>query len=320
MEDQNQQNSNPQQSQPLTQAADTSYISTSQPKKVLQPSTELVQEIKAEQAERAEAQAAQAATQSMTQQVIATAQLQQQQPIAPQPDSPVTGEATGSVQVVQTPAATDPIYPEPTKGVGGVSAEPSTPAPVAPPVVAAPLRDSGALIVRATALLIIAINLQPLYSLFANAQSGHISAINAIEVVGVIILAIGIFLLRELARFIYVVFAVILLVVSSVSLTKLYIDHSQTTNTASSANSQLPSNSQLIASDEATIRNSAKNTSLTPQERQRIDSAAQSQINRLKAPAVVRDTEDYISDYALIFTAIVPLIILTRPSIKTEFH
>jgi len=274
-----------------------------------------VQEVKAEQAERA---AAQAATQSTTQQVPATPQPQQQQPVAPQQLPPAMDETTGSTQVAQTPATPSSIYPEPTKGLGVAAPEPTPSAPVSTPTIDTSSRARKVLAVRVFASLTIAVELYPMYYLISNAIQGQVNVVYAIEILTVLALAIGVFMLKELARFAYVLVAVILLVVPTVDLVKLYRNHPKTTSSSNTAGSQLPSNSQIIAMDEATLRK--PDPSLTPQERQISDQGIESQIKRLETPAVVQDTEKYISDYSLVVTALLPLVFLTLRPVKEVFN
>jgi hypothetical protein len=134
VENQNQQNSNPQQTQPPTEASGSSYISSSQPKKVLQPSAELVQEVRAEQAERAAAEPKQP-------------QVGVQNPVPQSTQAPVTQtmpsplrtaseQTTGVAQSTTTtppqPANAGPssIYPEATRGINSNGAGYPPPAPV----------------------------------------------------------------------------------------------------------------------------------------------------------------------------------------------
>ena len=113
MEDQNQQKANPQPSQPLTEPSGTSYISSTQSKKVLQPSETLVQEVKAEQEARVRSSGP-----------IPAPQLQPQTSTTPaQSTSVAPSEPAAAPQSTRPNPST--IYPDATKDVNANATHPS---------------------------------------------------------------------------------------------------------------------------------------------------------------------------------------------------
>jgi hypothetical protein len=112
--------------QPLMQGSDSSYISSSQPKITLQPSAELVQEVRAEPAEKAAAMASRAQTSTPGPTPLDGQVASTQSASTPPPQ--IAGVAPATPAAAPQPTRPDPssIYPEATKGINSNATSLST--------------------------------------------------------------------------------------------------------------------------------------------------------------------------------------------------
>jgi hypothetical protein len=320
--------------------------------RVIQPSAELVEEVKAAQAEQAAAQALQTESQS-TSTVSTTAQPQQ--PLTPQtasgpqqapvppipsitsenvaqppaaivaerqpPQSPSTPPVTPSVGVTSGQAqvtTASSIYPEPTHNA--LSPQPG--AEVAAPSSAPSLVQSSApsaktpgkaLAVKIVASILVIIDLSNAYNWYLAKQAGTNNWQNIIGIAIALIVTVGIFRLKEVARAAYVIVSVALLIIAGIGMVELYT--STHNNPSYQANANLPSKSNL----ELALTQTKKDTWMTPQQKREEIRTLQNQISAESGSKTEVDIKQYVAVTLTLVVSIGPLIFLTRPSIKEVF-
>lgn len=314
MEDHNQQSSNPPQAQPPNEQPSISYINSSQPKKVLQPSAELVQEVRTEQAERASAEASQHQTNIQN---PAPHDLQSAATQTPQP--PVTSaptiDAGGSAQTSAPPAATSSIYPDPSKGIGGsVTAPTPTLSPAQAPE---PTGNSGlskrVLAVKIVAVTLILIDLSNAYDWYLAEKAGNDQWLTVIGIIVSLIFAFGIFRLKELARMIYVFASIVLLIIAGINYIQFY---AATHNNASYQSNIKPMSKSTL---ESNIAYAKSNNRMTPQQKQAAIRYFQNELSADYGNKEEVDTKRYVSIALTLVVSVGPLVFLTRPSVKEVF-
>lgn len=300
MEDQNQQNSStpPQPIEPPR--------ATMSHEKIIQPSAELVQELKATQAEQAAAQPQPAQT------VPAAVQAEPQNMAMTQP--------VAAAMPSQQPVATQSIYPEPTAGVGVAA----SPVPVASPMTPAAVTPSAnnvgrTLTVRVVAGVLILLNLINAYNWYLEHQAGYTSIVNLVEICATIGLLVGIAMLKEIARSIYVFVSALLLVISTIGIIQLYA-HKQI---ATPSNTPSPGTAQLRTMYENSLAIAERNPNPTPAQKEAEQQTQRDLDNLNVSSSSSSDTslkvKQYLSEGLIVVVAVAPLIILTRPSIKSVF-
>ncbi len=230
---------------------------------------------------------------------------------APQPTSPT------STQPQRPAASVSSVYPDPTHDAG-------IPAPTAPPTASAdePQATSAksptkVLVVRVVAAVVILVNAINAYDVFLSWRGGykHIDWLSTLEILATLSLAIGIFMLKEAARAAYVFLSAAILLVSVIGIVNLYTSTHKTVNTQASV--QGPTTAQTRAALEKGLN--TYNNSLTPQQNEQIHEAQQRGLDAISGSPTELKVKQYLSEGLLIFVAVFPLIIYTRPSIKVVF-
>ncbi len=169
--------------------------------------------------------------------------------------------------------------------------------------------------VRIVAGLIIVVNAANAYDLYAVHKAGYTSWLSIIEVSASLLLAIGIFMLSETARSLYVLFAGIMVVLSIVGLL-MFIPWE---NKLDAARAAAPK--QTKAQLEQNITAVENSRYLSPDVKQRSVQAYQRQIDNLSGSSVISPrTKQYLSEGLLFAIALFPLFFFTRPSIKEVFN
>jgi len=310
MDDKNRQSSNPPQAQPLNEQPSTLYINSSHPKKVLQPSAELVQEVRAEQTERAAAEASQPQT---SVQYPASQGVQTSAPQTPQAVSSVaTSDAGRNPQTGTQPVtATSSIYPEPTKGFVGSAPTPTSPPSQAPEPSAVSSHSKRALVVKIVAVILILIDLGNAYDWYLAEQAGNDQWLTIIGIVISLVVAVGIFRRKELARILYVFASIVLLIIAGIGIIQFYA----TTNSSLQAHVQPISKSNL----ENDIATAKTNTWMTPQQKRVVLRNLQNELSAESGSKAEIDAKRYVSIALTLAVSVGPLIFLTRPSIKEVF-
>src|SRR5262249_27697805 len=126
---------------------------------------------------------------------------------------------------------------------------------------------------------------------------------------------IGIFMLKEAARATYVFLSAIMLVISVVGIVNLY------TSTHRAGTTQATYQGPTIAQTRTALEKSLHtyNNSLTPHHNEQIHRNIQRELNALSGTPTELKIKQYLSEGLILFVAIVPLVIFTRPSIKEVF-
>jgi len=227
----------------------------------------------------------------------------------PQTTQPVSTQA-------QRPAATaNSIYPEPTVDIGIPAAISSA----APENEQAAVNNAGkakVIAVRAVAALLVISNVINAHNWYIEQRAGYTSWISIIGIGIGFVLAVGIFLLNEVSRSIYVILSTLMLVLTGFSLLMFYISISHSSSAISNA-TYTYSKSDLQKS----IDNARKNPTLTPAQKQEIINTLQNQMNT--APSTPGSSsfnvQQYFSSGLLLVTSLFPLVFFTRPAIKQVF-
>lgn len=280
MEDQNQQNPKPLQPQ--------SYTGMSH-EKVIQPSTELAQELKATQAE--------------------------QMPIQPQtaqPASPESVIADGPTPSVEP----QPAYPERTTGYSTPPMPMTSDTPLATQAPSESGNSSKVTAIRVVSSVLIVLSLINLYNWYLQQHAGYTNVVTLAEIGVTLGLLIGIAMLKEIARVIYVFIAGVLLLISVISIVQLYAQKTTTTQSDLST----PTTAELRTSLERSLAISKTNKNPTPAQKA-AQQSVQQELDSLSSSSVVTSkTKRYITEVLLVVVAVGPLVFLTRPSIKEAFN
>ncbi|HUC88395.1 MAG TPA: hypothetical protein VMR95_04620 [Candidatus Binatia bacterium] len=237
-----------------------------------------------------------------------------------QSNQPKNEAAPTNTSNIPRPAISS-IYPEPTAGFG-ISNSQAAALPGQKPSVDSKSMDKSKVIIILITILGIYIAGSALIGLIggvrllsfgiARSTGGILTAIDIVY----LIIGAGIIFRRELARIVYIVIAVIGLVLSSIGLYSYF--HS--VSNASSLQQQ--SRQLIIASTNKEIANYQSNTSIPAnQKAQIIQEIKNTENGELKTPdyptvIVEKTIGPLIEGYAI---AIIPLIFLTRPTVKEEF-
>ncbi|HUD05731.1 MAG TPA: hypothetical protein VMR18_02335 [Candidatus Saccharimonadales bacterium] len=227
---------------------------------------------------------------------------------------------------VDSPNSTQPavnsVYPEISKGFG-ISNSQAVASPEKKPSTNSKSNDKSMVIKILITILGVYIASSALLGLFAGLKllsfgiarsTGGI--LTVIDIVYLVVGA-GIVFRREIARIVYVVLAVVGLVLSSVGL------YSYIHATSGSNSLEQQSKQSIIASTNKEIANYESSTTIpTNQKTQIIQEIKNTENNELNSPeyptvTVKKTIVPIIEGYAI---AIIPLIFLTRPSVKEEFN
>ncbi len=210
------------------------------------------------------------------------------------------------------------IYPDPTKNTG-IPDSPSAPMTPSQSLLDTEsdqkVPDNGkiVLIIKAVCGLIIIVNIINLINWFSLNHSSIFSVFNLIDILVILSLAIGIFLLKEIARIIYVFLAIISIIFSCIGIYNVY------SSTRHVTNAQNLSSSQTLRLDQALIKDTNRNTRLSSQQKEATDQRLQNQINSLSGNPIEDKAKQYLTDGLLIFVAVFPLLFFTRPKVKAVF-
>jgi hypothetical protein len=225
-------------------------------------------------------------------------------------------EATPTEKQQPLSQVSNSLYPEPTKNIGiadVVPASPNVPSLNTENDQNLPNTGNVVLFVKVVSAAIVLINMINLINWFSLNHSSAFSIFNLVDILVILALAIGIFFLKELARIIYVCLAVISIILSCIGIYNVY------SGTRHVANAQSLSASQTIRLDQAVIKDTNRNTSLSPEQKESLDQRMQNQINSLSGNPVEDKAKQYLTDGLLIFVAIFPLLFFTRPKVKAVF-
>lgn len=267
--------------------------------KVIQPSAALIEEMKAAQAASSPEPA-----QLPTNPVGSQNPVQMSQPLNASPAAQTPVEST-------SPSS---VYPEVTKGIG---AETAAPIPEADPI-PGPKLVQGAT-AKTTAVKIVAgalalLNLTNAYSWLISSHVGINSWIDIAEIVAGLILAIGIFSLKESARSIYVILSAVLLAFACISFIALYgLNYS---NPDFRAASQPLTKARLENSLSAAEHNPSYSAHAKQVEIQQL----QNEIRLASTSQTEANIRQYVSTALFFVTSAGPLVFFTRPSIKAVFN
>lgn len=207
------------------------------------------------------------------------------------------------------------IYPEVTKGIGSVAPVPlqaSEPLP-GPKLVQGATPKTVA--VKVVAGILILLNLVNAYNWVVGSHGGIYNGINLLALVVTLILLVGIYTLKELARSIYVFISAILLALLCI---EFFIFFASTYNNASY---QVQSKAQPVtkARLESNLKVVENNKGLTPQAKEQEIQQIQKEIKSVpSSPTEARVRQD-LSTALFVITSVGPLIFFTRPSIKAVF-
>jgi disulfide bond formation protein DsbB len=207
-------------------------------------------------------------------------------------------------------AAASSIYPAAIHGTIPPAPDPSTTEPAGN---LASQSDKTKIIVACIWLIGAFIAIPAALSLFGTVKilsygigGGTGGLVTAIEVVDVLV-GVGIIFRKEMARIVYIVLAIIGFILSLYGTTIYFKDLHAVSN----------SESQAITSTQNEITNYQNNTSIPSAQRQQVVSELQQDLaHEKKEQKPVFGLLNLIPDY---FIALVPLIFLTRPSVKEQF-
>lgn len=270
------------------------YVTPAKPhgEKVIQPSASLIEELKQEQATAKAAPTTPAP-----------------QGVAQTPPSSVTAAPTP--ETPPRPPSPSSVYPDVTKGIGADAPIPSSALPDNPQFTQ-PSASSLKIIraIKIVAGILVAANLYYAYNWFVGPHVGIYSLINLVGIMLGMLLALGIFTLREMARSIYVIITAISLVLTCIGLVALLATSSFLISTHTASKAQL----------ESSLAATEHNTSLSPQVKQADIQRLQAEINSAPPSNSPPNYKLYLSYALLIVTGVFPLVFFIRPAIKAEFN
>ncbi len=240
-----------------------------------------------------------------------SAQPAQEKP-APTPQA-VPADAS---QSVQPKPLTSSIYPDATQGIGMPAPAPTQSPSSQTTHAEDPKRAKKILAVRVVAAILILFNGLNAYDVLVSLHNGFkgYGLLSIIMVFVMLGLAIGIFMLKEIARAIYIFIAAVSLIIGIIGFVNFYTSTHKAR--VSNAYSHPFTKTQL----ENSLHAAQTSPSFTPKVRQEEVAALQRQINNLSKNPIEQKAKQYFSYGLLIFVAIFPLVFLTRPTIKEVFE
>lgn len=265
--------------------------------KVIQPSTALIEEMKAAQA-----------TPSPEPAQLPTNPAGLQNPI----QVSQTLNTYPAPQASVLPTSPSSVYPEVTKGIG---VETPAPIPQDEPVPGPKLAQGATtktIAVKIVAGLLVLINLINAYNWLLSIHASVSSWIDILEIAVGLVLTIGIFSLKESARSLYVTLSAILLVFACIGFITFFV--STYHNAAYTELSQSLSEAQH--DNNLKVYEGNKSLPVSTQTKQAMIRQLQDEISFASASR----TRQYVSTALLIVTSVGPLIFFTRPSIKAVFN
>lgn len=268
--------------------------------KVIQPSAALIEEMKAAQAAPSPESAS-----------LPTNPAGLQNPV--QVSQPLNTSSAPQASVI--PTSPSSVYPEVTKGIG---AETPAPIPQDEPIPGPKLvqgAGSKEIAVKIVAGLLILINLINAYNWLVSVHAGFYSWVDIIEIVVGLLLAIGIFSLKESARSIYVILSAILLVFAYIGLVNFYAS-----TPYRDAVYRYQSQPQIKSQLERSLSAAEHNTSYDAKTKQAVIRQLQSEIKLASTSQTELQIKEYVATALLIITSVGPLVFFTRPSIKAIFN
>jgi hypothetical protein len=235
---------------------------------------------------------------------------EQQLPI---PKSSEQSSLSTNTQQLQSTVTHSSIYPEATQGMGILSPTPLV-TNASDELEAARVKSKfKTLVVRVIAASIILVSGTNSYYWYVAHGAGYSNWISMIEIVVMLGLAIGIFLLNEVARSIYVVVSAAMLILSVINIISFYSisshSYSAISNTQALPKSLLEKN--LIAEE--------NDKSLSAIQKEEMIQETKKELSAIPSSSDALITKPYFSEGLNLIVSIIPLIFLTRPAVKAIF-